>query len=100
MNYKKAVAAFLAGAMVLGAVPVYAKGDDVTLSVSIWDSNQEPGIKQIMDDFTKETGIKTEISVIKCVKNQELNLYIERIIAVFHRAEKEKYLGINVVVKE
>ena len=31
MNYKKAVAAFLAGAMVLGAVPVYAKGDDVTL---------------------------------------------------------------------
>lgn len=47
------------------AVPVYAKGDDVTLSVSIWDSNQEPGIKEILADFTEQTGIKTEISVVK-----------------------------------
>ena len=35
-----------------------------TLSVQIWDPNQEPGIQEIMDDFTKETGIKTKISVI------------------------------------
>ena len=47
------------------AVPVYAKGDDVTLSVSIWDTNQEPGIKEILADFTEKTGIKTEISVVK-----------------------------------
>ena len=25
------------------------------LSVAIWDTNQEPGIKEILDDFTKET---------------------------------------------
>ena len=35
------------------------------LSVAIWDTNQEPGIKEILDDFTKETGIKTKISVVK-----------------------------------
>lgn len=37
----------------------------VTLSVSIWDTNQEPGIKEILADFTEKTGIKTEISVVK-----------------------------------
>ena len=35
------------------------------LSVAIWDTNQEPGLKEILDDFTKETGIKTKISVVK-----------------------------------
>lgn len=38
---------------------------DVELSVSIWDTNQEPGIKQILADFTEQTGIKTKISVVK-----------------------------------
>lgn len=38
---------------------------DVELSVSIWDNNQEPGLKAILDDFTAATGIKTKISVIK-----------------------------------
>ena len=47
MNFKRVAALLLAGAMVMTAVPVYAKGDDVTLSVSIWDTNQEPGIKEI-----------------------------------------------------
>ena len=45
MNFKRVAALLLAGAMVMTAVPVYAKGDDVTLSVSIWDTNQEPGIR-------------------------------------------------------
>lgn len=36
---------------------------DDTLIVAIWDTNQEPGLKQIMDDFTAKTGIKTEIQV-------------------------------------
>lgn len=38
---------------------------DVTLSVSIWDTNQEPGLEEIMADFTKETGIKTKITVVR-----------------------------------
>lgn len=38
---------------------------DVELSVSIWDANQEPGIKEILADFTEETGIKTKLSVVK-----------------------------------
>ena len=36
---------------------------DVELKVAIWDSNQEPGLKEIMSDFTKETGIKVDIQV-------------------------------------
>ena len=41
-----------------------AEGGD-TLSVSIWDTNQEPGINEILADFTKETGIKTKLTVVK-----------------------------------
>ncbi len=33
-----------------------------TLSVSIWDNNQLAGLKSIMDDFTKETGIAVGIN--------------------------------------
>ncbi len=39
-----------------------SKGDKV-LQVGIWDSNQEPGIKEILADFTAATGIKTEVTV-------------------------------------
>lgn len=35
-----------------------------TLSVSIWDNNQLPGLKSIMDDFTEKTGIAVEIQVV------------------------------------
>lgn len=38
---------------------------DAELSVSIWDTNQEPGIKQILADFTEQTGIKAKLSVVK-----------------------------------
>ncbi len=34
------------------------------LTIAIWDQGQEPGLKQILDEFTKETGIKTELQVI------------------------------------
>ncbi len=34
-----------------------------TLSVAIWDTNQEPGLKEIMADFTAETGIEVNIQV-------------------------------------
>ncbi len=33
------------------------------LTVAIWDKNQEPGLRQIMDDFTAESGIKVAIQV-------------------------------------
>lgn len=38
---------------------------DKTLSVMIWDSNQEPGINEILADFTAKTGIKTNVQVVK-----------------------------------
>lgn len=34
-----------------------------TLTVAIWDKNQEPGLTEIMKDFTAETGIKAQIQV-------------------------------------
>ena len=41
------------------------EGDSETLSVQIWDVNQEPGIKEILGDFTAKTGIQTKISVVR-----------------------------------
>ena len=41
-----------------------ANTDNNTLSVSIWDNNQLPGLKSIMEDFTKETGIAVDIQVV------------------------------------
>ncbi|WP_077613200.1 ABC transporter substrate-binding protein [Clostridium sp. Marseille-P2415] len=38
-------------------------GSSGTLTVAIWDKNQEPGLTEIMKDFTEETGIKTQIQV-------------------------------------
>ena len=34
------------------------------LNVAIWDKGQEPGIRIILDDFTKATGIKTNLQVV------------------------------------
>lgn len=36
----------------------------VTLNVAIWDNAQEPGLKEILADFTAKTGINTNISVV------------------------------------
>lgn len=36
---------------------------DEPLTVAIWDSNQEPGLREIMDDFTEETGIEVDIQI-------------------------------------
>lgn len=83
MKFRKVMALALAGTMVLSMAACggskdegkastdgeTASGDEAveegTLSVSIWDANQEPGIKEILADFTEETGIKTKISVVK-----------------------------------
>ncbi len=35
----------------------------VNLTVAIWDTNQEPGLTKILEDFTAQTGIKAEIQV-------------------------------------
>jgi multiple sugar transport system substrate-binding protein len=59
----------------LSATMVFASGSsekettktsskDETVSVMIWDSNQEAGIKEILSDFTAETGIKTDIQIV------------------------------------
>lgn len=34
-----------------------------SLTVAIWDTYQEPGLKKIMNDFTEETGIEVNIQV-------------------------------------
>lgn len=42
-----------------------SKEEGATLSVMIWDSYQEPGVNEILTDFTTETGINTELQVVK-----------------------------------
>ena len=39
-------------------------GDNVTLNVAIWDTNQAPGLTEIMDIFTERTGIQIELQVL------------------------------------
>ena len=80
MKFKKLTALMLAGVMAMsmaacgGGEEAPAEKEegaaekdsgDVELSVSIWDANQEPGIKEILADFTEQTGIKTKLSVVK-----------------------------------
>ena len=86
MKFKKVMALALASAMVFSMTACGGSSDDgkkeegteankesdkgsdskdVELSVAIWDANQEPGIKEILADFTEETGIKTKLSVVK-----------------------------------
>lgn len=78
MKFKKVMALALASVMTFsmaacGNGSSDSKGNDDKgskseggeLSVSIWDANQEPGIKEILADFTKETGIKTKLTVVK-----------------------------------
>ena len=83
MKFRKAMALLLTGAMVFTMAGCGSSGSSnsgssdssdkesesdsgaVELSVTIWDSNQEPGLTEIMNDFTEKTGIKTKISVVK-----------------------------------
>lgn len=75
MKLKKVLATVLASAMVLSLAAcgsgsdkekkenTDSKGSGEALTVAIWDKNQEPGLKQIVADFTKETGIKADIQI-------------------------------------
>lgn len=81
MKLRKLTALCLAGAMVLSVTACGggsgsgdsssgdgdsgSSGGDGELSISIWDTNQEPGINEILADFTEETGIKTKLTVVK-----------------------------------
>ncbi|OON94059.1 MAG: sugar ABC transporter substrate-binding protein [Candidatus Epulonipiscium fishelsonii] len=74
MKLKKIFCGILAASMVMGLMGcgseeassevVSSNPEDVTLSVSIWDTYQQPGLQQILDDFTAKTGIKTSLSVM------------------------------------
>ena len=74
MKFKRLLSALLASVMVLSLAAcggssdsssdeAASTGGDGVLQVGIWDSNQEPGIKEILADFTAETGIETEVTV-------------------------------------
>ena len=76
MKLRKVMALSLAGAMAvsLGACgggggsesggDSGSGGGDGSLSVMIWDTYQEPGLTEILNDFTEETGIEAEIQVV------------------------------------
>ena len=62
---KKLTTAAVVGAMAVTALsPVTAHAAGDTLTVAIWDDGQKAGLQEIMDDFTAETGIKTELQVV------------------------------------
>lgn len=72
MKLKKVLALALAAVMTLSIAACGKKteeksgsdsGKGTKLTVAIWDSNQEAGLKEIMDDFTKESGIEVDIQV-------------------------------------
>lgn len=71
---KKVIAGILAAAMIASLSGCGAKKESdgsasggssssKPLQVVIWDNNQKPGLMQITDEFTKETGIKVDIQV-------------------------------------
>ena len=42
---------------------IKASGSSDALEILIWDKNQQEGLQKILDEFTKETGIKTDLQV-------------------------------------
>jgi multiple sugar transport system substrate-binding protein len=55
---------FANGTAEKGTTATESKAPEKPLSVMIWDSNQEPGIRKLIDDFTAKTGITAEIQVV------------------------------------
>lgn len=53
----------MAMTMMTSATVVNAAGN--TLTVAIWDGGQQKGLLEIMDAFTKATGIQTELQVVE-----------------------------------
>ena len=77
MKMKRVLACLLAAAMGVSLAACGSSGSDEgssggsteltssdePLTVAIWDSNQEPGLREIMDEFTEETGIEVDIQI-------------------------------------
>ena len=77
MNWKKVSAVMLVAVMTASLAACGGSGSSdkssdtkeesqdtgKSLVVAIWDSNQEPGLREIMDDFTAETGIDVDIQI-------------------------------------
>lgn len=77
MKMKRVLACLLAAAMGASLAACGSSGSDEgssggsteltssdePLTVAIWDSNQEPGLREIMDEFTEETGIEVDIQI-------------------------------------
>lgn len=74
MKLKKVLAVAMTAVMTLSFAACGSKSSDegekksegskdAKLTVAIWDSNQEPGLKEIMNDFTEETGVEVDIQV-------------------------------------
>ena len=74
MRTKKILAVTLAGIMALSLAACGGNNSSNSesgqtdsskpLTVAIWDNTQQPGIAEILSDFTDETGIKTELQVV------------------------------------
>ena len=71
MKLKRVAALAMAGTMVFslsacggGSGDGGGSGSGGDLSVMIWDTYQEAGLKEILADFTEETGIGAEIQVV------------------------------------
>lgn len=71
MKVKKFLAALLSAAMVLSMAACGSSdskeeetksGDKLT--VAIWDSNQQPGIQELLDEWSEQSGIEAETQVI------------------------------------
>lgn len=72
MRTKKILATTLAGIMALSLAACGGNSNSESgktdsskpLTVAIWDNTQQPGIAEMLSDFTTETGIKTELQVV------------------------------------
>jgi multiple sugar transport system substrate-binding protein len=60
---KRILSVVLTLALVLGLVSV-ASAADCTINVNIWDSNQQAGLQEIADDWTKISGVPVKIEVV------------------------------------
>lgn len=64
IRLKQVCAAALSLVLTAGLAACGSKNSSKKLSVSIWDENQRPGIQEILKDFTKKTGVETEVTVV------------------------------------
>lgn len=75
MKMKRMAALCMCAAMTVSLAACGGSGDSGSseggsdkggkLSVMIWDNYQEPGLKDIIADFTEETGIEAELQVVQ-----------------------------------